>query len=306
MKKGKEKGSNKKTLDEIGAICLDIRMDYYEDRKMTQSELADTFKELGFGIDRSRISLIETGNVEMSFNELKAYKEISGYSFEYLMGISEAKKPENIEISKVIGLSDKGIESFKFASNSVHSELLKDLFDCQEWEITQLLILISEYSKIVNYENNTLKLILENFKKNKNILTKDDYTLKNFKKYNEITINDLEAARRCYNFINDLKGRNAVKALNLLDTKKELKDFEKKVIYNMEFEEIPYKVEEKIYKKIKRTTPLNIDLDLIIDTLYCLENFERITNAAKQILLMNINDLLKNRLDSILKNNRIY
>ena len=127
---------DEETLKTIGIRCLKIREDYKEDRIISQRDFEDIL-----GISYSRISLIENGKAEMTMTELQAYQEITGYSYDYLMGKSECKEANNKEINKRLGLNDKAISGVEerrdntLAINTINFLLASNSF----WELVKLL-----------------------------------------------------------------------------------------------------------------------------------------------------------------------
>ena len=127
---------DEETLKTIGIRCLKIREDYKEDRIISQRDFEDIL-----GISYSRISLIENGKAEMTMTELQAYQEITGYSYDYLMGKSECKEANNKEINKRLGLNDKAIAGVEerrdntLAINTINFLLASNSF----WELVKLL-----------------------------------------------------------------------------------------------------------------------------------------------------------------------
>jgi len=82
--------------------------DLIEERRITQQELADVL-----GVTRQAVSLYATGQ---STPDIKALEKIANYfdvSADYLLGRMETRQPENIEIVKSLGLSDKSIDMIK-------------------------------------------------------------------------------------------------------------------------------------------------------------------------------------------------
>ena len=61
------------------------------------------------GISRVALSYYENGQRTPDVAFLQALHEVTGYPLEYLMGLSEARKTENIDLSKVTGLNDTAL-----------------------------------------------------------------------------------------------------------------------------------------------------------------------------------------------------
>lgn len=74
----------------------------------TQDELASKID-----IVKSRISVLENGKDEPSVRELKAYSKLFNAPMEYLLGLSENRHYENIDVGTQLGLSDTAIKSLK-------------------------------------------------------------------------------------------------------------------------------------------------------------------------------------------------
>ena len=80
----------------------------------TQDELTKLMKgKTGISILKPQISELENGKREPTIRELKAYSQCFNVSMEYLLGLSQNKRHENIMIGKLLGLSDSAIDTLR-------------------------------------------------------------------------------------------------------------------------------------------------------------------------------------------------
>lgn len=79
-----------------------------EELGASQSALADKL-----GISQSALGYYERGERLADANTLSKMAEVFSVSTDYLLGRSDAKKPENEDIAKRLGLSEKAIETLE-------------------------------------------------------------------------------------------------------------------------------------------------------------------------------------------------
>lgn len=84
-----------------------------EEKQLSQDALAEKL-----GISRGSISFYENGTRTPDIEVFCRIASFFNVSLNYLMGLANAGKPENEEISEQIGLSDKAIDILKSKKNS--------------------------------------------------------------------------------------------------------------------------------------------------------------------------------------------
>lgn len=69
------------------------------------------------GIQKPQISNLENGKREPSISELKAYSSCLKIPMEYLLGLSNSKEYESLDVSLKYGLSDRALQRLKYMYN---------------------------------------------------------------------------------------------------------------------------------------------------------------------------------------------
>jgi transcriptional regulator with XRE-family HTH domain len=109
------------------------------DAKLSQEQFS---KEIG--VTKSTISLYETGDNVPDIKTFTKIAEYFGVSFDFMLGKSESKIRENIDISKRLGLSDKAINVI---SN----------FDSEKQKILSTIIENDKFREILSGINGVMK-----------------------------------------------------------------------------------------------------------------------------------------------------
>jgi transcriptional regulator with XRE-family HTH domain len=91
--------------DELGERLADLRIDM----SLSQRSLGKTLR-----ISSTSIAYYETGERALTLKALEAYHNFFDVSYDYLMGKTNNKKREHIDIGEKLGLSDKSIEILEY------------------------------------------------------------------------------------------------------------------------------------------------------------------------------------------------
>ncbi len=92
------------------------------EKNMTQTDLAEAFKDSGLQVTRQTISSYANGETVPDIMRFKFIADFFKVSYDYLLGASEARERENSHIGQELGLNDDAINELKnFQKQSSYS-----------------------------------------------------------------------------------------------------------------------------------------------------------------------------------------
>ena len=127
--------------------ALREELDTFE-KKCTQEILSKKI-----GVQKPQISELENGKRLPSITELQVYSKFFNVPMEYLLGISNNRYYENIELGKDLGLSDKAINTIKklkevsanYKSEINPMDVFNKMLECNDGQFLILLYKLGEF-----------------------------------------------------------------------------------------------------------------------------------------------------------------
>ncbi len=116
------------------------------------------------GISRVALSYYENGQRTPDIAFLQSLHEATGYPLEYLMGMSEARETENVNLSAATGLSDEALTFVAKNADSLNKLTCAAYADLEAWLAALDLFIEGEWARVEGTEFSTYLLLDEAFK----------------------------------------------------------------------------------------------------------------------------------------------
>ncbi|GBF22917.1 hypothetical protein tpqmel_0321 [Candidatus Gastranaerophilus sp. (ex Termes propinquus)] len=179
----------------------------------------------------TRIFDIEATSAQPSLRDLKLYRSYFNTSYEYLLGETEVMRPEDVDISKKLGLSGDAIRGIKRIKETLKIERKneKELLPIDALNLIlgfKELSLVLFFLKIANYFNLAQEIFLEQDAlvdemledaKKQNIALKKDELLMLLKNYNYHDIKDDKKRNAVMRFVSIVMDKRAVRTIGSND-----------------------------------------------------------------------------------------
>lgn len=124
----------------------------------SQTELAEAFKCRGLNVTRQTISSYANGDTTPDIDRFKFIADFFDVPYDWLLGASEARNRQNVQIGKELGLNDEAIEVLKKISHTIYENNI--FFELQMRAVNIFLSdrVLSFFWAIMDYSIDKLKL----------------------------------------------------------------------------------------------------------------------------------------------------